>query len=215
MVWMCKFSNAKTVKTSKILCHISTVIISQSRAGQFAFNKKVCPWVPFSLCWVRVHRMMVIDCYVVLWYALTVCIRVDSALATKTNTSASLQCVSIHRSTSGLMSIPGLQTQEKDTERWHQHVGREKIVLKHQDKDTRQEVIGEMFCPLSLVSLRNEASICIVIFDHDRSLGHELVSRILRKVCGAVMNLEGAVCITSWFPKLNGSNVIDTCTEPP
>ena len=43
-----------------------------------------------------------------LLFALTVTIRVDSALATRTNTSASRQCWSIHKSRSGLTSIPGL-----------------------------------------------------------------------------------------------------------
>lgn len=38
----------------------------------------------------------------------TVCIRVDSAFATKTNTSASRQNLSIHVSRSGETSIPGL-----------------------------------------------------------------------------------------------------------
>lgn len=38
----------------------------------------------------------------------TVCIRVDSALATNTNTSASKQCLSIQSSKSGVTSIPGL-----------------------------------------------------------------------------------------------------------
>ena len=41
----------------------------------------------------------------------TVTISVDSALATRTNTSASKQCLSIHRSRSGLTSIPGLKQQ--------------------------------------------------------------------------------------------------------
>ena len=40
---------------------------------------------------------------------LTVCINVDSALATKTKTSASKQNWSIHVSRSGLMSMPGLR----------------------------------------------------------------------------------------------------------
>ena len=40
---------------------------------------------------------------------LTVCINVDSALATSTNTSASKQCLSIQLSKSGETSIPGLQ----------------------------------------------------------------------------------------------------------
>ena len=39
----------------------------------------------------------------------TVTMRVDSALATRTNTSASKQCLSIHKSRSGLTSIPGLK----------------------------------------------------------------------------------------------------------
>jgi len=42
-------------------------------------------------------------------FKLTVTMRVDSALATRTNTSASRQCLSIHRSRSGLTSIPGLK----------------------------------------------------------------------------------------------------------
>ena len=40
---------------------------------------------------------------------LTVCIRVDSALETRTNTSASTQNLSIHRSKLGVTSIPGLK----------------------------------------------------------------------------------------------------------
>ena len=39
----------------------------------------------------------------------TINVSVDSALATRTNTSASKQCLSIHRSRSGLISIPGLK----------------------------------------------------------------------------------------------------------
>ena len=42
-------------------------------------------------------------------FKLTVTMRVDSALATRTNTSASRQCLSIQRSRSGLTSIPGLK----------------------------------------------------------------------------------------------------------
>ena len=39
----------------------------------------------------------------------TINVSVDSALATRTNTSASKQCLSIHRSRPGLISIPGLK----------------------------------------------------------------------------------------------------------
>ena len=91
-------------------------------------------------------------------------------------------------------------TNTRKEQRWHQHFGREKIV-----KDSRQEVIGETFCPLGLISLRTEAS--IGIFDHDRSLGYELVPRIVQKMCGGSelwLIRTGAVCIT-WFPKFNGS----------
>lgn len=45
----------------------------------------------------------------------TVCIRVDSAFATSTKTSASRQCSSIHSSRSGETSIPGLQTTRKQS----------------------------------------------------------------------------------------------------
>ena len=41
----------------------------------------------------------------------TASVSVDSALTTRTNTSASKQCLSIHRSRSGLTSIPGLKQQ--------------------------------------------------------------------------------------------------------
>ena len=40
---------------------------------------------------------------------LTVCIKVDSAFATRTNTSASRQCLSIQLSRSGETSMPGLK----------------------------------------------------------------------------------------------------------
>lgn len=43
-------------------------------------------------------------------YLLTVTIKVDSALATKTNTSASKQCLSIHSSKLGVTSTPGEST---------------------------------------------------------------------------------------------------------
>ena len=46
------------------------------------------------------------------WGSLTAVMRVDSALDTSTNTSASRQCLSIHSSMSGFMSIPGLAGRE-------------------------------------------------------------------------------------------------------
>ena len=56
--------------------------------------------------------------------SLTVCMMVDSALDTSTNTSASRQCLLIHWSKSGSMSIPGLGVGQGVGQRVEQGWGR-------------------------------------------------------------------------------------------
>ena len=59
----------------------------------------------------RVIRMITVwVVYVYMTEQLTVCMSVDSALDTSTNTSASRQNLSIQRSKLGVTSIPGLKT---------------------------------------------------------------------------------------------------------
>ena len=66
---------------------------------------------------------------------------VDSALETSTKTSASRQCLSIHSSMSGLMSMPGLSTNSTSSlNKAHLYGGERKKERKKEKQEKRDDV---------------------------------------------------------------------------